>query len=104
VLPALIAVATAQAESFSRGASATAPSGPVDTGSACAQVARLVTESGITYPSIDAEVSLRAFLHKTVEEEGFGGHNEMQWSSPLTYDSDRPRMSQNRPNRYHRRI
>jgi hypothetical protein len=68
VLPALIAVATAQAESFSRGASATAPSGPVDTGSACAQVARLVTESGITYPSIDAEVSLRAFLHKTVEE------------------------------------
>jgi len=68
VLPALIAVALAQAESFSTGATATAPSGPVDTGSACAQVAKLVKDSGLINPSIDAEVSLRAFLYKRVEE------------------------------------
>lgn len=68
MLPALIAVAAAQAESFSIKASATAPSGPVDTGSACAQVAKLVKDSGLINPTIDAEVSLRAFLYKRVGE------------------------------------
>jgi hypothetical protein len=68
VLPALIAVAAAQAESFSIRASATAPSGPVDTGSACAQVAKLVKDSGLINPSINAEVSLRTFLYRRVEE------------------------------------
>jgi hypothetical protein len=59
MLPALIAIAAAQSESFSVKATATAPSGPVDTSSACGQVASLIKQTGLMNPSIDAEVSFR---------------------------------------------
>lgn len=60
VLPALLAVAAVQAQSPPIGpetASATAPSGPVDTGSACAQISELVVESQLVNPSVDAELA-----------------------------------------------
>lgn len=71
-LQALVALASAQAESFSFGATRSLHpattgeiqptvtqtiSGPVSTASACSQIAGLVDKSVLDFPSVEAEVS-----------------------------------------------
>lgn len=70
MLPALIAVAAAQAESFSFATTQVETSlgnveptatetlsGPIETGRACSQIAQFVDDSSLEYPSVEAEVS-----------------------------------------------
>lgn len=79
-LPALVAVAAAQAETFDFGRTVTETrlpatsadnvepsatetgSGPINTGRACAQIASLVGRSSLEYPSVEAEVRSPLFL------------------------------------------
>ena len=71
-LPALIAAAAAQQQTFSFAPTEVATtadnveptatetfSGPIQTGKACGQIADYVSKSNLEYPSVEAEVSAR---------------------------------------------
>ncbi|KAF2798835.1 hypothetical protein K505DRAFT_232379 [Melanomma pulvis-pyrius CBS 109.77] len=100
VLPALVAAVSAQAQSFAFGTSgvlpsATAPSAPGGTGSACAQVADLVIQSQRTNPSVDAELAYACLksvpIDTTAASDTIASVKQlMQFQSTLAYLKDPP--------------
>lgn len=89
--PALIAVAAAQAESFTFAttrattteddvqptATESLSSGPVETAKACGQISDLVRQSNLDFPSVEAEVSRSPILIQVVYKPRWSGRERL---------------------------